>query len=175
MCAAHSAHASSQDSRGSNSPRAHQLPSTAWIYAYQVPRLPHMAPTSHLPDEGGWRRGACLNSSTRHDGPDAINNLCKTSTEGTCPEATTPTGREAPYWPRGLHHLPRWSNPTPRTMAARVEHPQKTNQLPRVGSGSAEQWAQRGPPSKAWCGPLTLIYGHMRSALEGLRRAWRSG
>ena len=89
-----------------------------------------MAPMSHLLDEVGWRGGARLNSSTRHDGLDAINRLRKTSVEGTCLEAATPTSREAPQWPRGLRQLPRRSNPTPRSMGAQVEHPPKpTNSL----------------------------------------------
>jgi hypothetical protein len=37
--AAHSAHASLYDLRGSNSPQAHWLPSTAQIHARQVPWL----------------------------------------------------------------------------------------------------------------------------------------
>jgi hypothetical protein len=54
-----------------------------------------LAPMSHLPDEMGRRKGACHNSSTRHDGPDTINRLCKTSVDGTCPEASPSTGKEA--------------------------------------------------------------------------------
>jgi hypothetical protein len=42
-----------------------------------------------------------------------------------------------------------------------------TNQLPRVGSGAAEQWAQRGSLYKAWCAPRTPIYGRRRLAIEG--------
>ena len=64
--------------------------------------LLHVAPSSHLLDEVGWRWGACLNSSTRHDSPDAINHLRKTSAEGTCLEATTFADREAPQRPLGL-------------------------------------------------------------------------
>jgi len=139
------------------------------------PDLLHVASMSYLLDKVGWHGGACLNSSTRHDGLDAINRLRKTLVEGMCLEAATPAGRVAPHWPRGLHHLHRRTNPTPRTMATRVQHPQKTNQLPRVGSGATEKWAQRGPLSRARCTPLTPIYGHRRSAPEGLRRAWRSG
>jgi hypothetical protein len=45
--------------------------------------------------------------------------------------------------------------------------PLKTNQLPRVGAGAAEQWAQQGPPSKDRRAPRILIYGRRRLALEG--------
>ena len=104
------------------------------------PDLLHVASTSHLPDETGWHRGACTchNSSTRHDGPNAINHLHKVSTDGTRLEATLFAGKEAPQWPRGLRRLPRRSSPTSRSMGARVAHPPKTNQLPRVGSGATE-------------------------------------
>jgi hypothetical protein len=40
--------------------------------------------------------GARQNSSTRHDDPDAINRLRKTSVEGTCLEVATPADKEVP-------------------------------------------------------------------------------
>jgi len=49
--------------------------------------LLRMAPMSHLLDKVGQREGACLNSSTRHDGPDTIDRLRKTSGKRMCPEA----------------------------------------------------------------------------------------
>ena len=57
----------------------------------------------------------------------------------------------------GATPAPQTEQPDPRLMGARAAHP-KTNQLPGVGAGAAEQWVQRGPPSKAWHAPRTLIY-----------------
>jgi hypothetical protein len=58
--------------------------------------LLHVVSMSHLLDEVERRGGARHNSSTRHDGPDTINCLRKTSAEGMHLEATTPTDKEAP-------------------------------------------------------------------------------
>jgi hypothetical protein len=55
----------------------------------------------------------------------------------------------------------------PDRRALRCRIPKKTNQLPSVGSGAAEQWAQRGTPSKARRTPRSPIYGCWRSAPEG--------
>jgi len=107
------------------------------------------------------------NSSTRHDGLDAINRLRKASVDGMCPEATPSASKEAPQWPWGLRRLPRWSSPTPRSTGDRVAHPPKTNQLPRDGLGVTKEWAQQGPPSKPWHAPISLTYGRGGSALEG--------
>jgi hypothetical protein len=148
--------------------------------------LLHVAPMSHLPNEVGWCGGACLNSSTRHDGPDAINRLCKTSAEGMCPEAATLAGREAPQQSRGLRQLPRWSDPTPRMMGARVDHsPKPTNSLELgrkpLSSGTNEGLCTRlstlpAPRSMATGGqPWKAGSRGPGPATVALRRAWRSG
>jgi hypothetical protein len=163
--AAHSVHASLWDMGGSGFPRGPSAiidgldPHAPSVVAPHSPDLLNVASTSHLLDETGRRGGARHNSSTRHDDPDTINHLCKTSMDGMCLEATLSAGKEAPQWPWGLRRLPRRSNPTPRSKGTRVVHPQKTNQLLGVGSGATEQWAQRGSLSKARRAPRSPIYG----------------
>jgi hypothetical protein len=109
------------------------------------PDLLHVAPTSHLPDEVGQRGGACLNSSTRHDGPDAINYLHKMSAKGTCLQATTPANREAPQRLQGLRQLPKRSNPTPQSMGARVTHPLKPTNSLELGREQLSSGPNEGP------------------------------
>jgi hypothetical protein len=71
-------------------------PRTLGAMAPPLPDLLHVASTSHLLDKVRWDEGAHHNSSTRHDGPDAINCLRKKLVEGMCLDAATPTDREAP-------------------------------------------------------------------------------
>jgi hypothetical protein len=138
--AAHSAHTSSRDLWGSDSPQAHRPPSMGWIYAHQVPWLllrksTPRGPMSHLLDEVGRHGSACHNSSARCNSPCAINRLCKALAGGTHLEATTPSCKEAPRRPLGLCQLPRWSNLTPRSMGTRAAHPQN-QPTPRSWVGS---------------------------------------
>ena len=42
------------------------------------------------------------NSSTRHDGPDAINHLRKALADRMCLEATPFTGKKVPQWSQGM-------------------------------------------------------------------------
>jgi hypothetical protein len=68
--------------------------------------LLHVALMSHLLDKTGLRGRACHNSSTRLDGPDAINCLRKTSVDGMSPEAAPSTGKGAHSGLRGYTSSP---------------------------------------------------------------------
>jgi hypothetical protein len=103
--------------------------------------LLHVAPTSHLIDEVGRCRGARLNSSTRHDGLDAINYLDKTSMEGRCLEVATSAGRKA-HNSLGTTLAPQMEQPDPLIDGCSSGASPKTNQLPTVRSGATEQWVQ---------------------------------
>jgi hypothetical protein len=136
--------------RGSASPRPigviDSSDSSAPSAIAPSPDLLHMALTSYLPDEVGWCGAARLDSSSRHNSPDAINCLRRPSVDGTLPEAAPSTSKEAPQWSQALRQLPKQSSPTPRQTGARVVHPLKSNQLPGVRLGVTEQRAQQGPP-----------------------------
>ena len=58
-------------------------PRTPSVMAPPPPDLLHVISMSHLLDEVGRHGGAHHNSSSRHDGLEAINHLRKMSAEGT--------------------------------------------------------------------------------------------
>jgi hypothetical protein len=106
------------------------------VVAPSPPYLLHVASTSHLLDEVGWHRGAHHNSS-RHDGPNSIDRLCKPSVEGMCLEATTSPDREAST-ASGAVLAPQTKQPDPSIDGRSGNVPPKTNQLPGVGAGAAK-------------------------------------
>jgi hypothetical protein len=143
--------------------------------------LLHVALTSHLPDETGRHGGTRLNSSTRHNGPDAINHLRKASTDRTCPEAAPSASKEAPQWPQGLRWLPRCSSQTPDRWALGWHIPQNNSlELGRkpLSSGTNEGLCPRlgallAPRSMVVEGrPQKAVSRGLGSVIVALRRAW---